>query len=159
MSLAFAENTPPQASKRPVAYLPAEIRRNARAVRLEQIKLLTQGEAVEFLLAEIEELECKLLAGLPLREKFYHKLTKAESEILDLLLYHRGKVVLKATFYDLLYQLRPDTEQPAEKIIDVFICKLRQKLRANSGPEIHTSWGQGYYIEAKSEQEIFNGPL
>jgi two-component system cell cycle response regulator CtrA len=43
-------------------------------------------------------------------------------------------------------------DEPGGKIIDVFICKLRQKLAAASDrPHIETVWGGGYVMRDPDE--------
>ncbi len=43
-----------------------------------------------------------------------------------------------------LYGNRPD-DGPNQKIIDVFVCKIRKKLR-KFGVEINNVWGRGYTL-------------
>jgi two-component system cell cycle response regulator CtrA len=40
-------------------------------------------------------------------------------------------------------------DEPEQKIIDVFICKLRKKIAAASGHQsaIRTIWGRGYTLD------------
>jgi len=38
------------------------------------------------------------------------------------------------------------------KIVDVFVCKIRKKLKP-FGVEIHTVWGQGYALSAASRNQ------
>ena len=46
-------------------------------------------------------------------------------------------------------------DEPEQKIIDVFICKLRKKLaNASSGKNyIETVWGRGYVLREPGEHE------
>lgn len=37
-------------------------------------------------------------------------------------------------------------DEPEIKIIDVFVCKMRRKIRPY-GILIHTRWGEGYYLD------------
>lgn len=71
-------------------------------------------------------------------------LTVKEAAIVGLLL--RRKVCTKQYLMDAMYSLRATDEAPEQKIIDVFVCKVRKKLGA-FGVEIKTLWGKGYYIE------------
>jgi two-component system cell cycle response regulator CtrA len=52
----------------------------------------------------------------------------------------------KETFLDHLYG---GMDEPEQKIIDVFICKLRKKIAAVSGDQtaIKTIWGRGYVLD------------
>jgi two-component system cell cycle response regulator CtrA len=51
--------------------------------------------------------------------------------------------------------------EPHFKIIDVFICKLRRKLRtATGGPHyIETVWGRGYALRDPAEQTVSRAVL
>ena len=72
-------------------------------------------------------------------------LTFKEYEMLELLSMHKGKTLTKRAFLNHLYS---GMNVPAVKIIDVFICKLRQKLSIATGGDtvIETVWGQGYIL-------------
>jgi two-component system cell cycle response regulator CtrA len=52
-----------------------------------------------------------------------------------------------------LYGLKPDDDEPEVKIVDVFVCKMRRKLKP-FGVEIITIWGQGYSLK---NREFFSG--
>ncbi len=73
------------------------------------------------------------------------KLTRSEKALLTILVDRADKLVTKETLALLLYQDRPD-DPPNEKIVDVYICKIRPKL-AGTGVSIVTEWGQGYRLE------------
>ena len=61
-------------------------------------------------------------------------ITEMEYRVLELLAYARNNVVTRAMLLKHLYRRADDQPQP--KIIDVFICKLRKKLRlASDGQE------------------------
>ena len=70
-------------------------------------------------------------------------LTGHEARILGILL--KREVATKEMLLTALYSGRPDGEEPQIKIIDVFICKARKKLKA-FGIEIETIWGRGYRL-------------
>ena len=72
-------------------------------------------------------------------------LTGKEYGILELLSLRKGTTLTKAMFLNHLYDGR---DEPAVKIIDVFLCKLRKKLAAATGGEtyIETVWGRGYVL-------------
>ena len=70
-----------------------------------------------------------------------------EFAIFLLLLERAGRVVTKEVLMDQLYQLI-DTE-PEIKIVDVFVCKMRKRLRFMGGFELKTWWGRGYSLEVK----------
>jgi two-component system cell cycle response regulator CtrA len=77
-------------------------------------------------------------------------LTNKEHQMLELLGLRQGKTVSKEQF---LNHLCGGIEEPEQKIIDVFICKLRKKLSTASGGNqyIETIWGRGYVLR---EDEI-----
>lgn len=74
-------------------------------------------------------------------------LTNKEYEILEFLMLRSGAIVTKNNFINRLYH---GLDEPEEKIIDVFICKLRRKLfeyLGHSGRDyIETIWGRGYVL-------------
>lgn len=72
------------------------------------------------------------------------RFTKKEARLLGYLMLNPGIVVSKETFLRLLY---PNGLQVGPKIVDVFICKIRKKLKGAFGKSlIETSWGRGYFI-------------
>jgi two-component system cell cycle response regulator CtrA len=70
--------------------------------------------------------------------------TGKEFAILQLLMLRKNIVLTKET---ILSQLYNGLDEPEIKIIDVFVCKIRNKL-ANAGIRnvICTVWGRGYTI-------------
>jgi two-component system cell cycle response regulator CtrA len=77
-------------------------------------------------------------------------LTSKEHQMLELLGLRQGKTVSKEQFLNHLYG---GIEEPEQKIIDVFMCKLRKKLsRASGGKDyIETVWGRGYVLREPSD--------
>jgi two-component system cell cycle response regulator CtrA len=79
-------------------------------------------------------------------------LTGREYQTLELLVLRRGKVLCKDVFLTNLYG---GMDEPGGKIIDVFICKLRQKLAtASNRPHIETVWGGGYVMRDPDEMPV-----
>ena len=74
------------------------------------------------------------------------KATAKEYGILELLALRRGMTLTKENFLDHLYG---GMDEPEQKIIDVFICKLRKKIAAATGDQnaIRTIWGRGYVLD------------
>jgi two-component system, cell cycle response regulator CtrA len=72
-------------------------------------------------------------------------LTGKEYGMLELLALRLGSTLTKEMF---LNQLYGGMDEPEQKIIDVFICKLRKKLAEASGGRtyIETVWGRGYVL-------------
>jgi two-component system cell cycle response regulator CtrA len=79
--------------------------------------------------------------GIPL------KLTSKEYAILELLMLKKGHMLSKEAFLTHLYD--ESSNEPAQKIVDVFICKLRKKLQnalESNHQYIETIWGRGYML-------------
>ncbi len=87
-------------------------------------------------------------------------LTGKEYQMLELLSLRKGTTLTKEMFLNYLYG---GIDEPELKIIDVFICKLRKKLKQASGGRdyIETVWGRGYMLkdmepeaEAEAEEKV-----
>jgi len=71
-------------------------------------------------------------------------LTSKEFAVLELLVLRKGTILSKEAIVSNLYY---GMDQPVLKIIDVYICKLRQKLAAAGALNaIDTVWGVGYIL-------------
>jgi two-component system, cell cycle response regulator CtrA len=72
-------------------------------------------------------------------------MTEKEYLILELLTIRAGRVCTKEQIMGHLYG---GLDEPEEKIVDVFVCKLRRKLRERlpqgSPDVVSTVWGRGY---------------
>lgn len=79
--------------------------------------------------------------------KMVSALTGQEYLIFATLLRARGRVIKKEYMMEELYSMKviADSEVPDMKIVDVFVCKLRKKLRL-IGLDIVTIWGLGWYL-------------
>jgi two-component system cell cycle response regulator CtrA len=79
-------------------------------------------------------------------------LTLKEYQLLELLSLRKGMTMSKEMFLNHLYG---GMDEPAQKIIDVFICKLRKKLANASGGKdyIETVWGRGYVLRQPTDEE------
>jgi two-component system cell cycle response regulator CtrA len=84
-------------------------------------------------------------------------LTNKEYQMLELLSLRKGTTLTKETFLNHLYG---GMDEPEQKIIDVFICKLRKKLAdASNGKDyFETVWGRGYMLRETSEDKAFKRP-
>ncbi len=78
-------------------------------------------------------------------------LTSKEYEILELLSLRKGSTLTKEMFLNHLYN---GMDEPEQKIIDVFICKLRKKIADATGNKdfIETVWGRGYVLNDPKEE-------
>lgn len=72
-------------------------------------------------------------------------LARKEYQVLEILVLNKGMTMSKEIFLDHLYG---GMDEPDHKIIDVFICKLRKKIKAATKGEslIETVWGTGYVL-------------
>ncbi|HBH27033.1 MAG TPA: DNA-binding response regulator [Rhodospirillaceae bacterium] len=77
-------------------------------------------------------------------------LTGKEYAVLELLAMRKGITLTKESFLSHLYG---GMDEPDAKIVDVFVCKLRRKLKAALDGEsyIETVWGQGYVLREPKE--------
>lgn len=76
------------------------------------------------------------------------ELTDKEYQMLELLMLNKGSLQTKERFMNHLYG---GMDEPEPKIVDVFICKVRKKLKAAGADGlIQTIWGRGYTLSAPS---------
>jgi two-component system cell cycle response regulator CtrA len=84
-------------------------------------------------------------------------LTSTEYRILALLVVRSGSIIAKESFLTHIYD---EIDRPDTKIIDVFVCKLRKKLRsAGLVHFIETVWGRGYIVRqplTRDQDELTN---
>lgn len=78
-------------------------------------------------------------------------LTVMEARVVAALVRHGRRT--KQHLYQALYFDRPDSDTPGPKIIDVYVCKAREKL-AQVGVEIDTIWGHGYDMKPEAAQTM-----
>ena len=80
-------------------------------------------------------------------------LTEKEYQMLELLSLRQGRTLTKEQFLNHLYG---GMEEPQQKILDVFICKLRKKLSDASGGKdyIETVWGRGYALREPGDIDV-----
>ena len=78
-------------------------------------------------------------------------LTRKEYQMLELLGLREGRPVTKEQFLQHVYG---GIDEPEQKIIDVFICKIRKKLANASGGKnyIETLWGRGYVLRDTTKE-------
>jgi len=76
-------------------------------------------------------------------------LTGAEAKVFGILL--KREMVTKQQAMDVLYGDRAAEDEEAEiKIVDVFVCKLRKKLK-RFNIAVETVWGRGYRMSAQAK--------
>jgi two-component system cell cycle response regulator CtrA len=70
-------------------------------------------------------------------------LTRTQRTLLQAFMLHPGKLMSKDRIAVLMYG--DDAYEKSEKLVDVYICKLRRKLAQAGAPAIiSTVWGEGY---------------
>jgi two-component system cell cycle response regulator CtrA len=111
-----------------------------------------RDEYVQMLETENEELREKVRSleetmGLRLDAPLIFQLTSHESRMFGALL--KCELLTRQHAMNALYACRVDAE-PEIKIIDVFICKLRKKLKPYE-IEVETVRGRGYRMPAQSK--------
>jgi len=82
------------------------------------------------------------------------KLSGREHAIFTLLALKAGRVVSKESIFQAVYGLQ--NRLPFDKVIDVYICKIRKKIAAMSGgyPYIETVHGRGYKLAAPEHASL-----
>lgn len=79
-----------------------------------------------------------------------------EYQLLELLSLRKGVTLTKEMMMAAMYG---GMDEPEIKIIDVFICKLRKKLRdAGADGLIETVWGRGYIFREQAPSEVNLAP-
>ena len=73
-------------------------------------------------------------------------LTCKKQQIIEIMASNKGRVISKEMFLNEMYNR---LDEPEERVIDVFICKLRKKLERSTGGHeyIQTVWGRGYCMD------------
>lgn len=82
-------------------------------------------------------------AGILVRNGRFASLTRHEFALFETLQNAGDRVLSQEALLRSIYGLQMD--EPEIKIIDVFVCKLRKKLKP-LGVEIQTVWGSGYRL-------------
>lgn len=95
----------------------------------------------EALRERVRQLETELFS-LDVQLPIEWRLTRSEARLFGALL--SKEVATKGAVMLALYGDRPDGGADT-KIVDVFVCKLRRKLKP-FGIAIHTEWGVGYRL-------------
>lgn len=112
--------------------------------------LETENDALR---SRVRDLEA--LCGITFDAPPHLGLTGTEARMFGMLL--KLPLVRKEAVMAALYGLRSDGECAEPKIVDVYACKLRVKLKPY-GIAISTQWGQGYYLapddKARAQQQF-----
>lgn len=88
------------------------------------------------------------------------RLSRREHAIFQHLVLNANRVISKSAIYDAVYGM--DDDQPFDKVIDVYICKLRKKIcaAAESGHQyIETVYGRGYKFGSIEGEQMAPVPV
>jgi DNA-binding response OmpR family regulator len=115
-----------------LARVQALIRRTSNVAQTTHV---TVGDlSVDFLTREVKRAGKKI------------NLHPKEFSLLEYLIRHKGEVVLKNMILEHLWGYDFD---PQTNVVDVLVCRLRNKLESNFEQKIiHTIWGVGYVLKA-----------
>ncbi len=74
-----------------------------------------------------------------------------EPQVKRILLFAAARAGTTVTKEMLLNDLYGGADEPGQKVIDVFVCKLRKALKAasNGGTCLDTVWGRGYLFSGE----------
>lgn len=102
----------------------------------------------ERLRARIRDLERALFTGVSVPVEY--GLTANEARIFGVLVNRplATRAAIMAALYD-----DDGKEQAEPKIVDVFVCRMRRKLEP-FGIEIHTRWGEGWFLPDTQRQQL-----
>lgn len=102
----------------------------------------------ELLQARVEQLEAAM--GMDLLPPVEWTLTATEARVLGVLMVREcatKDAIMAALYRDL------NRDEAQIKIVDVFVCKIRSKLK-RFGVAIQTRWGVGYYLAPETKAAI-----
>uniref|UniRef100_UPI00333BC414 helix-turn-helix domain-containing protein n=1 Tax=Mesorhizobium sp. M0050 TaxID=2956861 RepID=UPI00333BC414 len=110
--------------------------------------VIRQQQELDMLRERIRQLEDALVPpsiSVPLE----WLLTSSEARLFAFLT--TRQIASKAAIMQAIYSAGADDE-PEPKIVDVFVCKIRKKLKP-FGVQIETVWGQGYSLRDRNAHQ------
>ena len=66
------------------------------------------------------------------------------------------RLARKGFLMDYMYGLEPEKEEPGDTILNVYLSRLRKKLK-DTRFEIETTWGIGYRLRERNGKDIERG--
>lgn len=128
----------------------ALFRAGAKALRAQELTVRQRAEAmrpadaVNYLLGVIENVLCLAEDATSAREELarFGRFTGMEARVLRALLDRAPNLVTREQLFLAMYFDRVG-DPPVDKIVDVYVCKIRAKLR---GARIETVWGDGWRL-------------
>jgi hypothetical protein len=130
------------------------LRRGLRATPHREVDVRRRAEAmpprdaVEYLLGVVENL-LDVMGGHQHPVDGWARWRICERRLVRALYDADGKLMTRQHLMSALYYDRSADEFPMDKIIDVFICRVRPRLPA--GVQIVTRWGQGWAMDVPAE--------
>jgi two-component system cell cycle response regulator CtrA len=109
-------------------------------------KLEEENEELRERVRQLEE-----IIGYTVEVPMQFGMTAHESRMLGLMM--KRELCSREFLLTSLYGHLPPDDEPEIKIIDVYACKLRKKLKP-FGIEIGTKWGQGYFLSAADKAKV-----
>lgn len=79
-------------------------------------------------------------------------LTSTESKVLSFI-YSNDSFSNRSDIYDYLYSLEQECDFPNDQIIQVYVCKIRSKLKIFD-IELHVKRGLGYYLTKDNRDKL-----
>lgn len=117
-------------------------RETSRTIR-DKLEVLKPMAAVEYLLGIIENYEMISNDHHEIDQMPFN-LTPTERRLMMALYNANGRMVTKETLYNAMYiDALPGDDPRDDKIVNVLICKIRQKMPESIG-RIETVWGTGF---------------
>jgi two-component system cell cycle response regulator CtrA len=80
-------------------------------------------------------------------------LTKNEAIILGVLM--KKEIAHKEAIWLTIYAAKAEEDEAEQKIIDVWVCKMRPKLK-RFDVEIQTAWGVGYFLRPEDKAKVIS---
>lgn len=113
-----------------------------------------RDDYVQALERQIDELQNRVrvieeITGASLDAPLEFGLSRSEATIFGLLT--KNELVRRSSIMELLYMHKQDEAEI--KIVDVFVCKLRSKVKP-FGIAVNTVWGQGYSMPGASKMIV-----
>jgi DNA-binding response OmpR family regulator len=107
------------------------------------LRLETENDELREKIASLES-----MLGIRIEVPLVFGLTNQQAKVLGMLM--KREIVTKEMAFTALYGLRTGGADVEIKIIDVFICHVRRKLKPFE-IEIETVWGQGYRMSPEAK--------
>jgi DNA-binding response OmpR family regulator len=86
-------------------------------------------------------------------------LTLLESTVISAILRAGGRPVSKEDYlYSLFCERHPEEKWPDVRIVDVYVSKVRRKLRMANLLMVRTVWGRGYAAVEYTANPVFDNP-